>query len=1668
MTIEQVIRVVFDDNAYTRNVAQAAAVSGRFDATVNSVTASLTALTASASRAGSAQALAANSGGAFLSALQKQATTLQQQSGVIGKSESDLLRLKAAELGVATQADATIAAIERQSAAIAKLAAGSKAVESIGRINLQERSALSEGLAVDTRTGRAAQAAVLDTSAREQARLQTLARLSAAEAEYQAAVEAGIVTDLKAARARREPDAEGSRRTGLLARAAREEAEYRAAVEAGIVVDLKAARAKQDLIAQLEREAAALAGAASAQRGATGAAPAGALAERVQAVAAQDPEFAARAQPALRNLGAAQLARDNAAATASLERLANTVGKTRAELLTLEAAQRGLTREWTPLIARIAAADRQLHGFSKTGRLTAIELQQVGYQLNDFGVQIASGSNPFIALIQQGSQLSGTFGGVGNAVRALLSLLTPLKLAVGGIGAAVGVFAIGAVKSEEWARSLGTLEAALEATGRAGQVTRAQLAQTIDTLAKAPGVSRDAAIESFTELARTSRVSGELLTSIARGVPDFARAIGKEAPEAARTLAQAFSGDLVQGAKTLEELLPRMSSGTRLLVRDLMNQGDTLRAANVLWAEVQRVTAGAANDGLTPLQIKVKELGNSWNELNKALRDSDGASLAVNGLTVLVGALDQVLRKADELRKGKIQIPLLGLGGNPIANAVALALQGDQTPANAEQRRASGRVTDAQGRPLTPEQVSAAPAIPAAAQTAQAIEAQIKAALKLGESYTSTSQRIDELVTKQTTLRRALTAATTAYGANSEQAKALRSQLVGIGEAIEAAQKKGAGEPDRDLKRRTAADIEGARRSAQAQVAAIAEQNEDLRGQYDAGLIDVATYYRRREELAAEAGAVQQRRLDAEEAAQRQRLTQGRDTDVKEAAQDAIDTFPDQRKTAAAEADRAARKLTNEALLERLRLDRQIAEIDAEIAQLAGDELAAETIRNRTIVERIRLAASQRFPDDTEQTSTRVQSVTRLLEQQTSLRKLQLDSSLLSERIAISEEQYSLAAERRGETRETIEDVVYAKRQAQLPQLAALAEAAREWANANSGNPQALIFADQMALAYQRVADAIEPALQRMRDFGDEAADSFGRAAGAIALDARNAGDALKALRQTLAQAIVRETIERPVNDAVRSAFRTLTEGSGSGEGGGSGGIVGGLLRQVFNVGRNGAPASAGSFGFDTDFVAGFGGGTLTDAIRRGDFTGGGGTVADGVARGVTLSGAGGGLSDETGVALKALEGGATAAEQALGQFTTSTDASNTVLSLLPQAAAIPATTSMQGFALAAQPATLSLTALTAAANAAAAALATVGASAGGSSLAGFFNDAGGFEVLGSLGFSEGGYTGDGAATQPAGIVHKAEHVMPAARVAEPGALQFLETVRAQGFERALASAASSAAPGVFASPSTSIAAALAATGMSPPPASAEVGTAASSPAAVPGGLTSTRVRGGTFSSTATSSMVERIAASARDSSQILVGSTLTEILAREASGYTGPGGKYDVAGVVHRGEHVQPAERVREPGALRFLESMRVHGYASALRESRVADSRYVDRMHSDHGVFERALQVGHVAGLPGYAEGGLVGGSGWGLGSDAPMQRSAAPQGANGAVPPATVNVNIIGAQSTPRVEKRERNGVLEIDVLFEQFEQRLGERVGNGVGLAPAIGGRLGVSTNGGLMR
>jgi hypothetical protein len=279
------------------------------------------------------------------------------------------------------------------------------------------------------------------------------------------------------------------------------------------------------------------------------------------------------------------------------------------------------------------------------------------------------------------------------------------------------------------------------------------------------------------------------------------------------------------------------------------------------------------------------------------------------------------------------------------------------------------------------------------------------------------------------------------------------------------------------------------------------------------------------------------------------------------------------------------------------------------------------------------------------------------------------------------------------------------------------------------------------------------------------------------------------------------------------------------------------------------------------------------------------------------------------------------------------------------------------------------------------------------------FGGSGGGDLLGSLaslfGFSEGGYTGHGGKRDPAGVVHKGEFVQPQEALRDPGALKFMERFREVGM-RAVTERVSQ-------------------------------------------------------SDATTESMLERIVATARDSTQILssdrISSITSDSILRELEkqervlrfmsertaigfadgGYTGSGGKYQPAGIVHAGEFVNRQEVVRQPGAREFLERFNAMGMAA----------------------------------LPGYADGGYVSG----VRRDDFVPRSASMQMP---VLAPVVNMPVKITNNTPsrvRTEQRPDGG---LNVLIDEVENAMGARVGNGTGpLSKSITSRYGLNSGAGLV-
>ncbi len=296
-------------------------------------------------------------------------------------------------------------------------------------------------------------------------------------------------------------------------------------------------------------------------------------------------------------IAAAKAQEEMEARTKALRAQIDPLGAAQAKLNAQIAEANTLFRAGAITGAEQAAANRLAQaGFDTTAkslgavggatRLAGYELTNLGYQLNDVMVGLASGQRPFTVLMQQGTQIGQIFAssgvGVGGVLRSLggviAGLLTPATVLAGSL-AAIGGAAIYAYDS--WLNSQKELEVATAGLGRAAGATVSQLNEIARAAADAGSVSVASARDMELAFLRAGNIGSDQFGRLIAIARDYAATTGQELPDAAKELAQAFA-DPARGVDLLNARVGGFDDKTRELIRTLSQQNDTTRAQTVL------------------------------------------------------------------------------------------------------------------------------------------------------------------------------------------------------------------------------------------------------------------------------------------------------------------------------------------------------------------------------------------------------------------------------------------------------------------------------------------------------------------------------------------------------------------------------------------------------------------------------------------------------------------------------------------------------------------------------------------------------------------------------------------------------------------------------------------------------------------------------------------------------------------------------------------------------------------------------------------------------------------------------------------------------------------------------------------------------------------------------
>lgn len=344
-----------------------------------------------------------------------------------------------------------------------------------------------------------------------------------------------------------------------------------------------------------------------------------------------------------------KLASDNAFLR-SLQERSSQIGKTTADILEMQAAQRGLSTQAAPMIAQLRQAEKSFGAAGVSAAQTAAAMRMVPAQFTDIVVSLQGGQQPLTVLLQQGGQLKDMFGGTGAAAKALagymLGLVNPYTVVVG----AVGVLALAYYQGSQEADRM---RAAMIESGNASGVTMGQMrsyATSIDGVIGTHGK----AVEAITAMVAAGVRGGDQLRDYSEAAIRWERATGTAVDKTAEKFAS-LQNEPLKATLKLNEGTNYLTSSVYLQIKALEDQGRTTEAANV----AQKALADALDSRSKEMVKNLGTVERAWLAVKDAVAETWDAIKEIGRVDyskMITGKQYEVDNLQDLVTRGKASI----------------------------------------------------------------------------------------------------------------------------------------------------------------------------------------------------------------------------------------------------------------------------------------------------------------------------------------------------------------------------------------------------------------------------------------------------------------------------------------------------------------------------------------------------------------------------------------------------------------------------------------------------------------------------------------------------------------------------------------------------------------------------------------------------------------------------------------------------------------------------------------------------------------------------------------------------------------------------------------------------------------------------------------------------
>ena len=244
-------------------------------------------------------------------------------------------------------------------------------------------------------------------------------------------------------------------------------------------------------------------------------------------------------------------------------------GKANREYYEELARQRGIDiARLNPLLSQLDRHNTQTNRATQSVKQFNNALRQTPAQITDIVTQLAGGQSPFLIMMQQGGQLRDMYGGFGGMLKGLTTVISPMRLAVAGLGG--GIAALGYAMYQGAEESQRFSAAVILAGGSAG-ASAGKLLSVADSVGRTTGSWSDAR-EAILLFVQSGAVASENYGRFAESVVLQSKATGKSVEDLAKVY-EDIADDPLKAVVKFSRVYQTLNADVYEQARALIEQG---------------------------------------------------------------------------------------------------------------------------------------------------------------------------------------------------------------------------------------------------------------------------------------------------------------------------------------------------------------------------------------------------------------------------------------------------------------------------------------------------------------------------------------------------------------------------------------------------------------------------------------------------------------------------------------------------------------------------------------------------------------------------------------------------------------------------------------------------------------------------------------------------------------------------------------------------------------------------------------------------------------------------------------------------------------------------------------------------------------------------------------